>query len=573
MKLKISDSLSLPIEAVTQTFGVLAVKGAGKSYTASVIAEEMLKNLQQIVVIDITGAWYGLKSSADGRNIGFPIAIFGGDHADVPLEETAGEIIATAIVDKKFSAILDLSNMRKGQMLRFLAPFFETLYRLNRSPIHLFADEADSYVPQKVFGEQARTVGAMEDIVRRGRKKGIGCSMITQRPASLNKDVLTQCEVLIALRMSHPRDIDAIKEWVNVHSSVSDAKDLIDSLPSMQVGNAWVWSPSWLKVFKKIQIRLRETFDSGATPKPGEVVKVPKKLAAIDIEKLGREINETVEKKKAEDPKELKKKITDLQQQIKNLEKLPPKKEVQKRVDVPVLKDSQIKLLDNIYTRIINEADRHGKAMALFWDNMDEVNKAMLAAFKSVSDAKGNFKSPLHPAITQRMNEHKVARITKEIADRDGIGISKCERAILQVLATRHQIDTTKSQIGILSGYSSTSGSFNNSLSSLRTKGMINSGEPIKITEVGFAAVGNYEEMPTGKALHQYWYNKLGKAESTILKVLIDSGGMTFDKQVLGEHSGYAHTSGSFNNSLSKLRTLQLIEGSKEIKAADIFFE
>lgn len=40
--LKIAPHLSLPIEAVTQTFALLARRGAGKTHTASVIAEEML---------------------------------------------------------------------------------------------------------------------------------------------------------------------------------------------------------------------------------------------------------------------------------------------------------------------------------------------------------------------------------------------------------------------------------------------------------------------------------------------------------------------------------------------------
>jgi hypothetical protein len=86
----------------------------------------------------------GLKSSADGKHEGFPIAVFGGEHADVPLEETAGETLATALVEQRFSAILDLSLFRKGQINRFMAPFLETLYRLNREAMHLFVDEADS---------------------------------------------------------------------------------------------------------------------------------------------------------------------------------------------------------------------------------------------------------------------------------------------------------------------------------------------------------------------------------------------------------------------------------------------
>jgi hypothetical protein len=100
--------------------------------------------------------------------------------------------MAEALVGDRFSCILDLSLFRKGQAHRFLAPFLETLYRRNREPLHLFADEADFYAPQKPFGDEARTLGAMSDVVRRGRIRGIGCTLITQRPAVLSKDVLTR---------------------------------------------------------------------------------------------------------------------------------------------------------------------------------------------------------------------------------------------------------------------------------------------------------------------------------------------------------------------------------------------
>jgi uncharacterized protein len=90
VKLHISPQLSFPLDFVTQTQAILAKKRVGKSYTAAVEAEELLKAKQQIVIIDPTGAHWGLKSSADGKHPGFPIAVFGGEHADVPLEESAG---------------------------------------------------------------------------------------------------------------------------------------------------------------------------------------------------------------------------------------------------------------------------------------------------------------------------------------------------------------------------------------------------------------------------------------------------------------------------------------------------
>ena len=40
--LALGPGLVLPVEAVTETFAVLAKRGAGKTYTAAVLVEEML---------------------------------------------------------------------------------------------------------------------------------------------------------------------------------------------------------------------------------------------------------------------------------------------------------------------------------------------------------------------------------------------------------------------------------------------------------------------------------------------------------------------------------------------------
>jgi len=350
-KLHISDDLSLPLDFVTQTQAILAKRGVGKSYTASVEAEELLKAGQQVVVIDPTGAWFGLKSSADGKSAGFPIAVFGGEHDDVPLEEHAGEVIAQAIVERRFSAILDLSLFRKGQVCRFMWPFLETLYRQNREAMHLIVDEADAIAPQKPFGEEARMLGAMEDVVRRGRRRGIGCTLITQRPQVLNKNVLTQCEIVCCLRLIHPKDIDALEEWVNVHGDPDRAKEMIASLPALPVGTAWFWAPGWGDIFQQVHIRKRETFDSSATPKAGETQRTPKVLAPIDIAQLGQQISATVQRAKENDPAQLKRKIAELQKQVASQKPAAPVVE-EKIVEVPVLKDEQIKLLTDALSEI-----------------------------------------------------------------------------------------------------------------------------------------------------------------------------------------------------------------------------
>jgi DNA helicase HerA-like ATPase len=100
MTLEISKDLSLPLEAVTETFAILAKRGKGKTNTAVVMAEEMIAAGLPVVIVDPVGVWWGIRSSADGKGDGLPVVIFGGDHADVPLEETAGELVADVIVDR-----------------------------------------------------------------------------------------------------------------------------------------------------------------------------------------------------------------------------------------------------------------------------------------------------------------------------------------------------------------------------------------------------------------------------------------------------------------------------------------
>ena len=55
--LHLAKDLRLPVEAVTQTVAILAKRGAGKTYTAAVMVEEMLKAGLQLVVVDPVGVW------------------------------------------------------------------------------------------------------------------------------------------------------------------------------------------------------------------------------------------------------------------------------------------------------------------------------------------------------------------------------------------------------------------------------------------------------------------------------------------------------------------------------------
>jgi uncharacterized protein len=355
---------TIPREAVTQTFGILAKRGVGKTYAGAVMVEEMLKHEQQVVVVDPVGVWWGLRSSADGKEPGFAIVVFGGEHGDLPLEEHAGEIVAQAIIENGFSAVIDLSLFRKGAQVRFMTAFAEALYRLNRKPLHLMVDEADEFAPQRPMHGSERLLGSFEDIVRRGRARGLGVTLITQRAAVLNKNVLTQIEVLIILRNISPQDREAIEAWTEIHGTKEQLKHLSESMASLAIGNAWFWSPGWLDIFQKITVRKRITFDSSATPKIGEVAKRPKALAEINLDQLGAQIKATAESAKANNPAEIKKQLAAANQELAKLRAVaasPPAKPAKAPAPVklpPMISEARLKQFGEQIERLELTADR-----------------------------------------------------------------------------------------------------------------------------------------------------------------------------------------------------------------------
>jgi hypothetical protein len=96
-----------------------------------------------------------------------------------------------------------------------------------------------------------------------------------------------------------------------------------------------------LDVFQRVEIRRKETFDSGATPKGGVVRREPNMLAAVDLERLRTRPASMMERAHAEDPRELRRRIA-------ALERAKTPQIVVERIEVPVLQPGRIKTLEKM---------------------------------------------------------------------------------------------------------------------------------------------------------------------------------------------------------------------------------
>lgn len=593
--LHLAHDLRLPLELVTESVGILAVKRAGKSHTAKKLVEQLHAAKQQVVVVDPKGDWWGLRSSADGKGPGIPIVILGGEHGDVPLEPGAGELVAKMVVEQRVSVLLDLAELRKHQVATFMTAFLETLYRLKakelyRTPLMLVIDEADAIAPQRPQKGEERMLGAAEDIVRRGGQRGIGIVLVSQRAAVLNKNVLTQVGVLILLRTTGSQDIDAVDEWIKKHGQQEKREKVMASIAALPRGTAWVWAPGWPDergIFRQVTVSPCDTFDSGATPKPGEQRVLPKTVADVDLVAFRKEMAATIEKAKAEDPRELRRQLAESRAEIERLvagqiagtratAKLLATQE--KRVEVPVLKAAQLKRLEYLVGRLEAIEKQFAGWRAALDARAEDVRAA---AAEIAATVRAKLAPPSAPVVSprteavrqqQRAGTGKVTAIMVSRRTQPGEPLPKGERAVLTAIAQHGDAGVTRQQLTVLTGYKrSTRDAY---LQRLGEKAFVQIvGDRLSAAAAGIDALGDdYNPLPTGEELRVYWLARLPEGEARVLGVLVDAYPKAVERDLISAQTDYKRSTRDAYLQRLSARELVTDAGRGAVRASETLF-
>lgn len=438
-------SIKIPINSATKTFGILAKRGAGKSYTAGVMMEEFYKLGIPFVVFDPIDIYWGLKLNKDGKSKGIPVVIFGVEHEDIKIDRNMGRRIAQSIVKHNVSCVVSTFGMPKVGQRHLMAEFAEELLNINDTPRHVFIEEAHEFVPQRVFGALGKTFNAVSNLVVMGRNRGIGVTLINQRAATINKDVLTQIDTLLAFRNIAPQDRKALREWVEYHAAEGDFEKFMDSLPSLPTGEGWIWSPEFLGIFKKIKIRERRTFHPDRE-KLGNHFTMPH-LDQVDIQ----DFIDTFQKSSTPKIEDDKVKTKEIETKKDSMEMVALRNTYESKL---MQKDIEIRHLQSAIDGIRKIADQTAFIMG--------------------------------SRITERTSEHKSFEDLSVVPGNVGMWISKLGNGgasrILKFLSEKSGMKFTRSQIALAVGMSSKGGSFITYLSTLKRNSLIlREGEFIKI--------------------------------------------------------------------------------------------
>lgn len=241
-------AVSLPPEP-SEKLAVVGVSGSGKSFLASLLAEEWMVCGVKIGVCDPVGIWFGLRTGYDGDpRKGMPIRVYGGLRGDaqLPYPDKAAEEFMTS----EWSAVYDLSAVTFETLQWWTASFLNRVGELgprNSRPTHLIFEEAPMFAAQSgALSRYSRACrAAMTQCSRVYRNFGIGMTVITQRAASLDKTVLTQAGTLIALRLASRIDRRSMMDWSASNSGAGDIGKSVESLATAPVGTGILWSPEW----------------------------------------------------------------------------------------------------------------------------------------------------------------------------------------------------------------------------------------------------------------------------------------------------------------------------------------
>lgn len=297
-------------------------RGSGKSSTFRLAMERALTKRVRCGWVDGMGIGWGIAVSADGKTPGYPgVVVFGGEHGHIPITEGAGQALGTALAKASFSWVLDLKGLKsKASRVRFMAGFIDAIYEHCEEPLLLFMDEVDLWAPQMIIdkkGPVAELLGAMNELVRRGRIKGLSVWMATQRPAEVSKSIISQADALFTFKLMAPQDLEAAMSWMKGHIGKAAAAEWASHIPTLKKGEAIVYSTEPEVSVAQVQFPMIATLDTFSPPKKGKAGPSDKAMAKVDLDAIRTQLGAIEQDLSANDPAALKKTIADLQKQLR----------------------------------------------------------------------------------------------------------------------------------------------------------------------------------------------------------------------------------------------------------------
>ena len=279
-------------ELLAATVAILGIRGKGKSNTAARLIEQLLANGVPLVIVDILGEYWGLKEK-------FPNILIVGKSSRVTVDielnrPKQARKVAEWSLRERNPVILDVSDYSDEQRYEMVKAYFESLWVIAgklRRPYHAVVEECHNWFPQS---KPAPTKEIFIRIAAEGRSRGLGIIMVAQRSSRVDKDVITQADLMLLHGVRHSADVSVYQEMVPAERIWVKKK-----ATALRKGEILFVSDAGVSEAKAL---MRETFHAGYTPGMEEIE--PPNITNVSADTLNafRSMFEASEEQAEDDP-------------------------------------------------------------------------------------------------------------------------------------------------------------------------------------------------------------------------------------------------------------------------------
>lgn len=525
-----SSTLNIDLPRLLETrMLVQANSGGGKSFALRRLLEQTAPNVQQLV-IDPEGEFSTLREK-------FDFIIAAPHDGDAVASPQTAALLARRLLETGVSAILDIYDLKAHDRQLFVKRFLEALVNAPRKlwhPVLLVIDEAHVFCPQSGGAE---AMGAVIDVCTRGRKRGLCPVLATQRLSKLHKDAAAEMLNKLVGRTGLDVDVKRAADELGMN-----AREATEALRNLQPGEFYCFGPALTPIVTRISVGDVQTThpQSGhrlMTAPPAPSARVRESLAKLAG--LQQEAEQEVA-----DIEGLRRQVASLQRDLRAAAR-------------PVARTTLATA--NTDVAVVNEdRPRFHAAVALARQIVALSNDAapVLDAATCVVSPSGR-PAPRAPQTSDATLRAGAIRI-------------------LQELSARMPAGYTRPQVGALTGFTASGGTFGTYFSNLKKTGFIEErGGLVYATEAGIQHLGaDVPRAPTSHAdAMALWKRALRKGAFEMLQAIVAAARGGLSRADLAAAVGMTASGGTFGTYLSNLRRNGLItESGGALVANDILF-
>tara|TARA_B110000881_G_C18514517_1_gene484128 strand:- start:351 stop:1229 length:879 start_codon:yes stop_codon:yes gene_type:complete len=155
------------------------------------------------------------------------------------------KLIAKLKVSPK-SLIINLSQLPLENQQRIVSEYCEAILDTDMGSKGLMTlfEECQDFVPQ--IGRPS-SYASIVRLCKLGRASGYGVSLISQRPAAVSKEALSQASVYCCHNIINTKDLDALKDQLSFGSDKESIKKILSGITYSKAGEAVMYSPEFFR--------------------------------------------------------------------------------------------------------------------------------------------------------------------------------------------------------------------------------------------------------------------------------------------------------------------------------------